>query len=32
VWFKVVFFGTPLLLLIGIAYAIRQWTRRRRAT
>ncbi len=30
-WFRVVFFGTPLLLLIGIGYAVRRWMRRRRA-
>jgi hypothetical protein len=30
VWFRVLFFGAPLLVLGGIAYAIRSWLRRRR--
>jgi hypothetical protein len=31
-WFRLVFFGTPLLLLVGIAYALRRWLRRNRTT
>lgn len=26
--FRLVFFGTPLLMLVGIAYALRRWLRR----